>query len=206
MNKLFLAGSVAAMLLTAGCVTKEFKTDIDGIQDERVSHVDSNFFSLKILEVTSQINNEGDLAVAASVEVSRPGFFTYTFCGNPQVSIYYAFEWLDAKGNASKKVWKEFKTLPGSIITFSGVAPASRYVNFKLYVAAGEKPQEAVCEKAAVKKVAPAKKAAVKKVAPAKKAAVKKVAPAKKAAARNKVPSNSSTAKTKDGKLAEPFK
>lgn len=210
MKRLLLAGGVAAMLFTTGCVIKEFKTEMEGIRDERVTHVDSKFFSLKILEVTSQINNEGDLSVAASVEVSRPGFFTYTVCGNPQVKIFYAFEWLDAKGNATDKVWKEFRTLPGSIITFSGVAPATKYVNFRLYVAAGENPDNAViaaesgAKAPAGKKVCP-KKAAVSK-APVKKAAVKK-APVKKAAVRKAaVPSNSSTAKTKDGKLAEPLK
>ena len=191
MKMFFSAGIAAAMLLSAGCVTREFKTDVGGIQDERVSYENTWLFSLKVLEVTSRINNEGDLAVTAALEVSRPGFFTYALCGNPQLKVSYCFEWLDAKGKASPKVWHDFKAFPGSIISFSGVAPSSKYVNFKLYVAVGDKNVKAKCVaaapaaktvKAPAKKAAPAKaavKAPAKKAAPAK-AAVK--APAKKAA------------------------
>ena len=219
----------AAMLLT-GCMTEEPVKQ--RVSDDRIILIDNSKFSTGLLSAKTLINDEGLLTVDANVLLSRTSPIRWIFSGDPKVTVWYHFDWIDAQGNISSPVvQREMVVLPGNILFFHGVAPDEKYINYVLTISlrGAETPEEAARQREEVKKLysesgkikpagkseakqKPRKKKSVKpavKKAPAKKAAAKpaaKKAPAKKAAAKpaaKKAPAEKAAAKP--GKLTESF-
>ena len=201
-----LIGVCAGAMLLTGCMTEH--PIKQRATDERIELIGNNSFTIELLKATTLINDEGLLTVDASALISRTAPLRWVFCGDPKLTVWYHFDWIDADGNMCPPVQHEMYALPGNIVSFHGVAPAEKYINYHLTIslkgptvkqqasdskeAAG--PKEAVCQPAPKKNVKPAakpveKKPAAKKPAPAKKPAAKKPAakkpaPAKKPAAK----------------------
>ncbi len=231
-TNVLMSTCAAAMLLT-GCMTEEPVKQ--RVSDDRIILIDNSKFSTGLLSAKTLINDDGLLTVDANVLVSRTSSLRCIFTGDPKVTVWYHFDWIDADGNISSPVvQREMVVLPGNILFFHGVAPAEKYINYVLTISlrGAETPEEAARQREEVKrlysesgKIKPAgkseakqksKKKSVKpaaKKAPAKKAAAKpavKKAPAKKAAAKpaaKKAPAKKAAAEpaAKPGKLTEPF-
>ena len=125
-------GACTAALLISGCMTEEPVKQ--RATDERIKLVESNSFSIELLSAKTIINDEGLLTVDASTILSRTGYFRWVFCGDPQVTVWYHFTWIDAQGNIYPPVQRELSALPGNIIDFHGVAPEEKYINFHLTI------------------------------------------------------------------------
>jgi len=231
-TNVLMSTCAAAMLLT-GCMTEE--PIKQRVSDDRIILIDNSKFSTGLLSAKTLINDEGLLTVDANVLVSRTSPLRWIFCGDPQVTVWYHFDWIDAQGNISSPVvQREMVVLPGNILVFHGVAPAEKYINYVLTISlrGAETAEEAAKQREEVKKlysesgkIKPAgksearqksrKKKSVKpavKKAPAEKAAAKpaaKKAPAEKAAAKpavEKAPAKKAAEPAaKPGKLTEPF-
>lgn len=227
-----LMGACAAVLLLAGCMTEE--PIKQRVSDDRVILINNEKFSVGLLSSKTLINDDGLLTVDVNVLLSRTTPLRWIFSGDPKVTVWYHFDWIDAQGNISSPVvQREMVVLPGNILFFHGVAPAEKYINYVLTISlrGAETAEEAAKQREEVKKLysesgkikpagkseakqKPRKKKSVKpaaKKAPAKKAAAKPAAKktaAKKAAkpADKKAPAKkTSEPAAKPGKLTEPF-
>ena len=202
--KLLIGACVGALLLS-GCMTEE--PIKQRASDERIELIENSSFKIELLSARTLINDDGLLTVDASTILSRTGFFRWVFCGDPKVTVWYHFDWIDAHGNICKPVQREMAALPGNIIDFHGVAPEEKYINYHLTISlkGPETEEEAAKQRddlkkkyteggtARVKPVGRSRAKAIRKGAKAKKAAAK---PAEKAPAPKKV---------QEGKLTEPF-
>ena len=182
-----LIGACAGAMLLTGCMTEE------PIQqravDDRIQLIGNNSFSIELLKATTLINDDGLLTVDASALISRTAPLRRVFCGDPKLTVWYHFDWIDADGNMCKPVQHEMYALPGNIVSVHGVAPDEKYINYQLTISLkgpGVKqetagPQEAVKKPAPKKKVKPAGKSRARQIKKSKaKPAEKKTAPAPK--------------------------
>ena len=212
-------GACAAVLLMSGCMTEE--PIKQRAADERIKLIGNSSFNIELLSAKTMINDEGLLTVDASTLLSRTGFFRWVFCGDPQVTVWYHFTWIDSQGNTCPPTQHEMVALPGNIIDLHGVAPEEKYINYHLTISLkgpeadkteGQKDNPKVKE-TYVKdgKVKPAGRSQAKRVAgpktqekaakPAEKSAAKPAAkPAEKSAAKPATPNV-----PKQQKLTEPF-
>ena len=207
-----MSACTAALLLT-GCMTEE--PIKQRVSDDRIILIGNNRFSAELLSSKTLIDDDGLLTVDADVLLSRTSPLSWVFCGDPKLTVWYHFDWIDAQGNVSAPlVQNEMAALPGNILTFHGVAPAEKYINYRLTISLRGKTteEEAAQAREEIKKqysesgrIKPAGKSQAKqmdkKQQSAKKPAAKK-APAKKPAAK-KAPAKKPA--EKPGKLTEPF-
>jgi len=210
----------AAAMLLAGCMTEE--PIKQRVSDDRIIMIENSKFSLGLLSAKTLINDDGLLTVDANVLLSRTSPIRWIFSGDPKVTVWYHFDWIDAQGNISSPVvQREMVVLPGNILFFHGVAPAEKYINYVLTISlrGAETPEEAARQREEVKKlysesgkIKPAGKSEAKQKPQKKKSAkpAAKKAPAKKASAKpaaKKAPAEKAAAKpaAKPGKLTESF-
>ena len=215
-------GACAAVLLMSGCMTEELIKQ--RAADERITLIGRSSFNIELLSAKTMINDEGLLTVDASALLSRTGYFRWVFCGDPQVTVWYHFTWIDDQGNICPPVQHEMSALPGNIIDLHGVAPEEKYINYHLTIslkgpesdkAASQKNNPEI-KKQYIKdgKVKPAGKSQAKRIAgpktqkkPAAKPAAEK--PAEKPADTSKVENNfrekPAGSTSKQQKLTEPF-
>ena len=125
-------GACAAVLLMSGCMTEE--PIKQRAADERIKLIGNSSFSIELLSAKTMINDEGLLTVDASTLLSRTGYFRWVFCGDPQVTVWYHFTWIDAQGNICPPTQHEMVALPGNIIDLHGVAPEEKYINYHLTI------------------------------------------------------------------------
>ncbi len=125
-------GLCTGALLLSGCMTEEPVKQ--RATDERIELIGKSSFSIELLSARTLINDEGLLTVDASVLLSRTGPLRWIFCGDPNVTVWYHFAWIDAQGNINPPVQREMVALPGSIIDLHGVAPEEKYINYRLTV------------------------------------------------------------------------
>ncbi|MBR4666327.1 MAG: hypothetical protein IKO93_20845 [Lentisphaeria bacterium] len=173
-GKIMIA-AFAGVLLMTGCMTEE--PIKQRATEERIKLIGNSSFTIELLNAKTMINDEGLLTVDASVLLSRTGFFRWVFAGDPQVTVWYHFTWIDSQGNSPAPVQREMAVLPGNILDFHGVAPDEKYINYHLTISLkgpeasseaehkNEKKQE--LKKTYVKdgKVKPAGRSQAKKVA-----------------------------------------
>ena len=202
-----LIGVCAGAMLLTGCMTEH--PIKQRATDDRIELIGNNSFSIELLKAATLINDEGLLTVDASALISRTAPLRWVFCGDPKLTVWYHFDWIDADGNMVPPVQHEMYALPGNIVSFHGVAPAEKYIKYHLTIslkgptvkqqAAEPKesagPQEAVSQPAPRENVKPAAQPVEKKPAPAMEEAV---SPAEQTA-----PPAKETAKPQ--KLTEPF-
>ena len=125
-------GACAAVLLMSGCMTEE--PIKQRAADERIKLIGNSSFSIELLSAKTMINDEGLLTVDASTLLSRTGFFRWVFCGDPQITVWYHFTWIDSQGNICPPTQHEMVALPGNIIDLHGVAPEEKYINYHLTI------------------------------------------------------------------------
>ena len=204
-----LIGVCAGTLLLSGCMTEEPITQ--RATEERIELVEGGSFKIELLDAKTLVNDDGLLTVDASVLLSRTNPFRWFFVGDPQITIWYHFDWIDSKGNIRPPVQHEMVALPGNIVSFHGVAPEEKYINYRLTISLkGPATQEETAKqqdnvKKEVKeagKVKPAGKSQAKKTKKSKKSkSAKKKAADKKAAP---APAKAEPAKAEPAKKAEP--
>ena len=129
--KVLIGAGVGALVLS-GCMTEEPVQQ--RASDERIEIIENRSFDVELLSAKTLINDEGLLTVDASVLLSRTGYFRWVFAGDPKVTIWYHFDWIDAQGNIYPPVQREMTALPGNIIDFHGVAPEEKYINYHLTI------------------------------------------------------------------------
>ena len=207
-------GAFAGVLLMSGCMTEE--PIKQRATEERIKLIGSSSFTIELLNAKTMINDEGLLTVDASVLLSRTGFFRWVFAGDPQVTVWYHFTWIDSQGNSPAPVQREMSVLPGNILDFHGVAPEEKYINYHLTISlegpAGSdeeiKKNKQELKKTYIKdgKVKPAGRSQAKRAnSKAKKPAAKPEAkPAAKPAAKAEAKPAAKT-ESKQQKLTEPF-
>ena len=127
-----IIGVCAAALLMSGCMTEE--PIKQRASDERIKLIDNYSFTIELLSAKTMINDEGLLTVDARMLLSRTGYFRWVFGGDPQVTVWYHFSWIDADGNVYPPVQREMSVLPGNIIDLHGVAPEEKYINYHLTI------------------------------------------------------------------------
>jgi len=127
-----IIGACTAALLMSGCMTEE--PIKQRASDERIKLIGNYSFDIDLLSAKTMINDEGLLTVDAKVLLSRTGYFRWVFGGDPQVTVWYHFTWVDANGNVYPPVQRERSVLPGNIIDFHGVAPQEKYINYHLTI------------------------------------------------------------------------
>ena len=181
-----LIGAGVGALVLAGCMTEE--PIQQRASDERIEMIENRSFNIELVNAKTLINDEGLLTVDASALLSRTGYFRWMFAGDPKVTIWYHFDWIDAQGNICPPVQREMTALPGNIIDFHGIAPDEKYINYHLTISlkGPETDQEAAQQRDEIKqkytasgKVKPAGKSQAKRTVktgakPAPKAEVKK--------------------------------
>ena len=221
-----MIGAFAGVLLMTGCMTEE--PIKQRATEERIKLIENSSFTIELLNAKTMINDEGLLTVDASVLLSRTGFFRWLFAGDPKVTLWYHFTWIDSQGNSPAPVQREMTALPGNILDFHGVAPDEKYINYHLTIslngpeasseAEHKKENKQELKETYVKdgKVKPAGRSQAKRIAgpktqekaakPAEKPAAKKpeakpaAKPAEKPAAKPATPNA-----PKQQKLTEPF-
>ena len=221
-----MIGAFAGVLLMSGCMTEEPVKQ--RATEERIKLIGSSSFTIELLNAKTMINDEGLLTVDASVLLSRTGFFRWVFAGDPKVTVWYHFTWIDSQGNSPAPVQREMAALPGNILDFHGVAPDEKYINYHLTISLNgpeaaseaehknENKQE--LKKTYVKdgKVKPAGRSQARKVADPKAQKKNEAKPAAKPAAKTEAkPTAKPAAKTeakpaartdsRQQKLTEPF-
>lgn len=127
-----MIGAFAGVLLMSGCMTEEPVKQ--RATEERIKLIENSSFTIELLNAKTMINDEGLLTVDASVLLSRTGFFRWVFAGDPQVTVWYHFSWIDSQGNSPAPVQREMAALPGNILDFHGVAPDEKYINYHLTI------------------------------------------------------------------------
>ena len=125
-------GACTAVLLMSGCMTEE--PIKQRAADERIRLVENANFTIELLSAKTMINDEGLLTVDASILLSRTKFFRWLLSGDPQVTVWYHFTWIDSRGNIYPPVQREMTALPGNIIDLHGVAPEEKYINYHLSI------------------------------------------------------------------------
>jgi len=125
-------GACAAVLLMSGCMTEELIKH--RAADERITLIGNSSFKIELLSAKTMINDEGLLTVDASTLLSRTGYFRWVFCGDPKVTVWYHFTWIDSQGNICPPNQRELVALPGNIIDLHGVAPEEKYINYHLTI------------------------------------------------------------------------
>ena len=105
---------LAFCLLLTGCMTEE--PIKQRATDQRIELIGNSSFNIDLLSAKTLINDDGLLTVDAKVLLSRTGPLRWIFCGDPKVTVWYRFTWIDSKGNTTKAPQREMVTLPGSII------------------------------------------------------------------------------------------
>ena len=147
-----LAGVWIGVLALAGCMTDELVKQ--RASDERIELIGSGSFKIELLNARTLINDDGLLTVDASALLSRTGSFRWFFCGDPKVTVWYHFDWIDAEGNICPPVQREMVALPGNIVDFHGVAPEEKYITYYLTVSlkGPETKEEAARQRDKVKK------------------------------------------------------
>ena len=224
-GKIMIA-AFAGVLLMTGCMTEE--PIKQRATEERIKLIENSSFTIELLNAKTMINDEGLLTVDASVLLSRTGYFRWVFTGDPKVTVWYHFSWIDSQGNSPAPVQREMAALPGNILDFHGVAPDEKYINYHLTISLKGPEAESEAEhknenkqelkKTYVKdgKVKPAGRSQAKKVADPKAQKKPEAKPAAKPAAKSEVkpavkteakPAAKPAAKTdsKPQKLTEPF-
>ncbi|MBO4649392.1 MAG: hypothetical protein J5806_14685 [Lentisphaeria bacterium] len=168
--KTLIGVCTSAMLLT-GCMTEE--PIQQRVADDRIQLIENNSFNIELLNAKTLINDEGLLTVDVSALLSRTSGLRWIFCGDPKITVWYHFDWIDADGNICPPVQHEMSALPGNIVDFHGVAPDEKYINYRLTISlkGPGTEQEAASQQEAVKKQA----AAEGKVKPAGKSQAKKI-------------------------------
>ncbi|MBE6371588.1 MAG: hypothetical protein E7055_05890 [Lentisphaerae bacterium] len=215
-----MIGAFAGALLMTGCMTEE--PIKQRATEERIKLIENSSFTIELLNAKTMINDEGLLTVDASVLLSRTGFFRWLFTGDPKVTVWYHFTWIDSQGNSPAPVQREMAALPGNILDFHGVAPDEKYINYHLTIslkgpeasseAEHKKENKQELKKTYVKdgKVKPAGRSQARKVADpkaqkeAKPAAKAEAKPAAKPAAKAEAKPAAKT-DSKPQKLTEPF-
>ena len=127
-----LIGVCAGTLLLSGCMTEEPITQ--RATEERIELVEGSSFKIELLDAKTLVNDDGLLTVDASVLLSRTNPFRWFFVGDPQITIWYHFDWIDSKGNIRPPVQHEMVAMPGNIVSFHGVAPEEKYINYRLTI------------------------------------------------------------------------
>ena len=127
-----MIGAFAGVLLMSGCMTEE--PIKQRATEERIKLIGNSSFTIELLNAKTMINDEGLLTVDASVLLSRTGFFRWVFSGDPKVTVWYHFSWIDSQGNSPAPVQREMAALPGNILDFHGVAPDEKYINYHLTI------------------------------------------------------------------------
>ena len=147
-----LIGAGAGILMLTGCMTDEPVKQ--RASDARIELVDNFSFKIELLRAGTMINDEGLLTVDASAVLSRTGYFRWVFAGDPKVTVWYHFDWIDAEGNICPPVQREMVALPGNIIDFHGVAPEEKYINYHLTISlkGPETEEEAARQRDEIKK------------------------------------------------------
>ena len=193
-----LIGACAGALLLSGCMTEE--PIKQRVSDTRITMINSRSFTVEPLSARTMINDDGLLTVDVSAVLSRTGYLRWVFSGDPKITVWYHFDWIDADGNICPPIQHEMSSLPGKIVDFHGVAPEEKYINYCLTISlkGPETPEEAAQQRKEVKKLYTESG----KVKPAGRSEARPSArKARKPAAQNKV---SEPAK-KQQKLTEPF-
>ena len=192
-----LTGVCAGTLLLSGCMTEEPISQ--RATEDRIELIEGGSFKIELLDAKTLIDDDGLLTVDATAVISRTNPFRWFFIGDPKVTVWYHFDWIDDKGNIHPPIQHEMVALPGNIISFHGVAPEEKYINYRLTVSLkgpatkednAEQQSKVKQQVAESGKVAPAGKSQAKKTKPAKK---RKTAPKK-------------TAQKKDAPKAAPAK
>ena len=127
-----MIGAFASVLLMTGCMTEEPVKQ--RATEERIKLIGNSSFTIELLNAKTMINDEGLLTVDASVLLSRTGYFRWVFTGDPKVTVWYHFTWIDSQGNSPAPVQREMAALPGNILDFHGVAPDEKYINYHLTI------------------------------------------------------------------------
>ena len=127
-----MIGAFAGVLLMSGCMTEE--PIKQRATEERIKLIGNSSFTVELLNAKTMINDEGLLTVDASVLLSRTGYFRWVFAGDPKVTVWYHFSWIDSQGNSPAPVQREMAALPGNILDFHGVAPDEKYINYHLTI------------------------------------------------------------------------
>ena len=218
-----VCGVCAGILLLSGCMTEGPVKQ--RAAEERIKLIGNSSFDIELLSAKTLINDDGLLTVDASTLLSRTGSLRWVFSGDPKVTVWYHFDWIDAQGNICPPVQREIIALPGNIIDFHGVAPDEKYINYRLIISLKEPTvegtekrheeiQKEVAEKGEVK---PAGKSQAQVITtdtgakPAAKPAAKKAEakpaakPAEKKAEAKPADNSGSEKKSKQQKLTEPF-
>lgn len=205
-TKIVLAAA-AAVLFLPGCMTEE--PIKERATDARIELVNSSSFKVELLKSSFFINDDGLLTVDASALLSRTGSFRWVFAGDPQITVWYHFDWIDAEGNICPPQQCEMTALPGNIVDFHGVAPSEKYVSYRLTVSltGPETKEEAEKQQAELKKASSVKAEAVPAESKEKAPAKAEVKAAEKAPAKTEaVPAKTAEkAPAKQQKLTEPF-
>ena len=217
-----LIGACAGALLLSGCMTEQ--PIKQRVSDNRITLINRHSFTVELLSARTMINDDGLLTVDVSALLSRTGYFRWVFSGDPKITVWYHFDWIDAEGNICPPIQRKMSSLPGKIVDFHGVAPEEKYINYCLTISlkGPETPEEAAQQREEVKKlysesgkVKPAGKSEARPSArktqkpaakPAAKEAVKPQAkPAAKEAAKPVTKEAVSEPVEKQQKLTEPF-
>ena len=127
-----LTGVCASALLLTGCMTEEIITQ--RATEDRIELIGGSSFKIELLDAKTLVNDDGLLTVDASAVISRTNPFRWFFIGDPQLTVWYHFDWIDAKGNICPPVQHEMAAMPGNIVSFHGVAPEEKYINYRLTV------------------------------------------------------------------------
>ena len=184
-----LTGVCAGTLLLSGCMTEEPISQ--RATEERIELIEGGSFKIELLDAKTLIDDDGLLTVDATAVISRTNPFRWFFIGDPKVTVWYHFDWIDAKGNIHPPIQHEMVALPGNIISFHGVAPEEKYINYRLTVSLkgpatkednAEQQNKVKKQVAESGKVAPAGKSQAKKSAKKRKNTPKKAAQKKDAA------------------------
>ena len=221
-----LTGVCAGTLLLSGCMTEEPISQ--RATEERIELIEGGSFKIELLDAKTLIDDDGLLTVDATAVISRTNPFRWFFIGDPKVTVWYHFDWIDARGNICPPVQREIVALPGNIIDFHGVAPDEKYINYRLIISlkgptveGTEQRHEEIKEEAENGEVKPAGKSQAQVITtdtgdkpaakPAEKTAETKGAdqpaakPAEKTAETKGADNSGSEKKSKQQKLTEPF-
>ena len=175
-----LTGVCAGTLLLSGCMTEEPVTQ--RATEERIELIGNDSFKIELLDAKTLIDDNGLLTVDATTVISRTAPLRWVFAGDPKITVWYHFDWIDAKGNIRPPVQHEMVALPGNIVSFHGIAPEEKYINYHLTISLkGPVTQEETAKQqnevkkqvAESGKVNPAGKSQAKKTKPGKKSKAK---------------------------------
>ncbi len=151
MNRIFLFGTCAAILLMTGCQdtvntveNTEKAMAPETIRDTRI--VTDGFLRdrLDVKDVKVSRTPDGFMKVQMEGRNVRTGFFSElwsSITGDSPYRLMYKFEWFDQNGMQVKGIlsnWQRVDVIPGETFYFQGIAPNTSCRDFKISIREAE--------------------------------------------------------------------